>query len=186
MARRSRSARAPAARSATSAPTPTTSPIMSAASRPSNSAPISPRSAPAARSTTTCRSCCATPMARAARCGRARSRRATRTACACASTGPRAASTGCRPNPNQMLWSPFGQSTRIVTRGGPDSGAAAARVTRMPPGHPEGYLEGFANIYTEVAAGDQSRARRARSRRRACISRPSTMASRASPSSRRR
>ena len=54
-------------------------------------------------------------------------------------------------NPNEMLWSPLGQSTRIVTRGGPDSGAAAARVTRVPPGHPEGYLEGFANIYSEVA-----------------------------------
>ena len=24
-------------------------------------------------------------------------------------------------------------------------------MTRIPPGHPEGYLEGFANIYTEVA-----------------------------------
>jgi predicted dehydrogenase len=53
--------------------------------------------------------------------------------------------------PNHMLWSPLGQSTRIVTRGGPDSGSAAARVTRIPPGHPEGYLEGFANIYSEVA-----------------------------------
>ncbi len=55
-------------------------------------------------------------------------------------------------NPNEMLWSPFEKSTRIVTRGGPDSGEAAARVTRVPPGHPEGYLEGFANIYSEVAA----------------------------------
>lgn len=54
-------------------------------------------------------------------------------------------------NPNLVLWSPLGESTRLVTRGGPDSGAAAARVTRVPPGHPEGYLEGFANIYTEVA-----------------------------------
>ncbi len=54
-------------------------------------------------------------------------------------------------DPNHMLWSPLGQSTRIVTRGGPDSGAAAARVTRIPPGHPEGYLEGFANIYSEIA-----------------------------------
>ena len=54
-------------------------------------------------------------------------------------------------NPNEMLWSPFEKSTRIVTRGGPDSGEAAARVTRVPPGHPEGYLEGFANIYSEVA-----------------------------------
>jgi len=24
-------------------------------------------------------------------------------------------------------------------------------VSRIPPGHPEGYLEGFANIYTEAA-----------------------------------
>jgi len=54
-------------------------------------------------------------------------------------------------NPNVLLWSPFGQSTRIVTRGGPDAGAAAARVTRIPTGHPEGYLEGFANIYAEIA-----------------------------------
>jgi predicted dehydrogenase len=55
-------------------------------------------------------------------------------------------------NPNQMLWSPFEKATRIITRGGPESGNAAARVTRLPPGHPEGYLEGFANIYSEVAA----------------------------------
>jgi predicted dehydrogenase len=54
-------------------------------------------------------------------------------------------------NPNEMLWSPLGKSTRTITRGGPDSGEAAARVTRVPPGHPEGYLEGFANIYSEVA-----------------------------------
>jgi predicted dehydrogenase len=53
--------------------------------------------------------------------------------------------------PERMLWSPFEKSTRIVTRGGPDSGDAAARVMRVPPGHPEGYLEGFANIYSEVA-----------------------------------
>src|SRR5271169_2947080 len=54
-------------------------------------------------------------------------------------------------NPNEMLWSPLEKSTRTITRGGPDAGNAAARVTRIPPGHPEGYLEGFANIYSEVA-----------------------------------
>jgi predicted dehydrogenase len=54
-------------------------------------------------------------------------------------------------NPNRMIWTPLGKSARIVTRGGPDSGEAAARVTRVPPGHPEGYLEGFATIYSEVA-----------------------------------
>ena len=54
-------------------------------------------------------------------------------------------------NSNRMIWTPLGKSARIVTRGGPDSGEAAARVTRVPPGHPEGYLEGFATIYSEVA-----------------------------------
>ena len=36
-------------------------------------------------------------------------------------------------------------------RGGAGSGPEAARLTRTPSGHPEGYLEGFANIYSEVA-----------------------------------
>ena len=55
-------------------------------------------------------------------------------------------------NPNQLFWSPYEKPTQILTRGGPGSGEAAGRVTRVPPGHPEGYLEGFANIYSEVAA----------------------------------
>ena len=54
-------------------------------------------------------------------------------------------------NPNYLFWSPYEKSTRIITRGGPEAGEAAARVTRIPPGHPEGYLEGFASIYSEVA-----------------------------------
>jgi hypothetical protein len=29
--------------------------------------------------------------------------------------------------------------------------AAGQRVNRIPPGHPEGYLEAFATIYTEAA-----------------------------------
>ncbi len=54
-------------------------------------------------------------------------------------------------NPNEMFYSPFGEPTRILTRAGPGSGEAASRVTRVPSGHPEGYLEGFANIYSDVA-----------------------------------
>jgi predicted dehydrogenase len=54
-------------------------------------------------------------------------------------------------NPNYLYWSPFGKPTQIISRGGAGAGAAAARVTRIPPGHPEGYLEAFANIYSEVA-----------------------------------
>jgi predicted dehydrogenase len=54
-------------------------------------------------------------------------------------------------NPNELRWAPLGEPARIITRAGPGSGSAAARVTRTPGGHPEGYLEGFANIYSEVA-----------------------------------
>ncbi|MBS1118455.1 MAG: oxidoreductase [Deltaproteobacteria bacterium] len=53
--------------------------------------------------------------------------------------------------PNQLWASTLWQPPRRITRGGPGSGPAAERITRVPPGHPEGYLEGFANIYSEVA-----------------------------------
>ena len=55
-------------------------------------------------------------------------------------------------NPNELLHSPFGAPTRRLTRGGPGTGGEAARLTRIPAGHPEGYIEGFANIYGEIAA----------------------------------
>jgi len=54
-------------------------------------------------------------------------------------------------DPNYLWYSPFGQPRQLITRGGAGSGPASARVTRVPPGHPEGYLEGFANIYAEAA-----------------------------------
>ena len=54
-------------------------------------------------------------------------------------------------DPNYLWFTPFGQEKRKITRGGAGSGPEAARLTRIPPGHPEGYLEGFANIYTEAA-----------------------------------
>ena len=54
-------------------------------------------------------------------------------------------------DPNYLWYTPFGEPKRLITRGGAGSGPAAARVTRIPSGHPEGYLEGFANVYNEVA-----------------------------------
>lgn len=54
-------------------------------------------------------------------------------------------------HPNQLQWSEFGKSTQVVSRGTGAANQDAARVTRLPSGHPEGYLEGFANIYAEVA-----------------------------------
>ena len=54
-------------------------------------------------------------------------------------------------DPNYLWFTPFGQPKRLITRGGAGSGPEAARMSRVPPGHPEGYLEGFANIYAEAA-----------------------------------
>ena len=36
---------------------------------------------------------------------------------------------------------------RRLTRGSPWLSAAAAHATRLPPGHPEGFIEAFANVY---------------------------------------
>lgn len=54
-------------------------------------------------------------------------------------------------DPNRLWYTPFGQPKQLITRNGAGSGPAAARMSRVPPGHPEGYLEGFANIYAEAA-----------------------------------
>jgi predicted dehydrogenase len=54
-------------------------------------------------------------------------------------------------NPNYLNVTPLGAPPYRLSRGGHGTGDAAARVTRIPAGHPEGYLEGFANIYAEAA-----------------------------------
>ena len=54
-------------------------------------------------------------------------------------------------NPNYLWVTPLGAPRYRLTRGGAGTGPEAARMTRVPPGHPEGYLEGFANIYAEAA-----------------------------------
>lgn len=54
-------------------------------------------------------------------------------------------------DPNYLWYTPFGQPKQVLTRGGAGSLPVAGRVSRVPPGHPEGYLEGFATIYAEAA-----------------------------------
>ncbi len=54
-------------------------------------------------------------------------------------------------NPNYLWFTPFGEPKRLITRNGAGAGTAAARVSRIPGGHPEGYLEAFATIYSEAA-----------------------------------
>jgi len=53
--------------------------------------------------------------------------------------------------PNQLQWSPFGQPTQTISRATGAANTDAARVTRIPAGHPEGYLEAFATLYGEIA-----------------------------------
>ena len=59
--------------------------------------------------------------------------------------------------PNELWFSPLGDVPRKLTRGGIAAGPEAARVTRIPGGHPEGYLEAFASIYTEVSRAIRAR-----------------------------
>jgi len=53
-------------------------------------------------------------------------------------------------NPNELWFTPLGGTAQRLMRGRVDS-AAAAHATRIPPGHPEGYLEAFAQLYTDAA-----------------------------------
>ena len=59
--------------------------------------------------------------------------------------------------PNQLYWTPFGQPTQMIARGTSTAGPDAARVTRIPSGHPEGYLEAFATVYSEIGHAIRSR-----------------------------
>ncbi|MFN4208748.1 MAG: Gfo/Idh/MocA family protein [Agrobacterium albertimagni] len=54
-------------------------------------------------------------------------------------------------DPNYLWFTRLGEAKQLITRGGAGANSAAARVTRIPSGHPEGYLEAFATIYTEAA-----------------------------------
>ncbi|MEO0913765.1 MAG: Gfo/Idh/MocA family oxidoreductase [Pseudomonadota bacterium] len=62
-------------------------------------------------------------------------------------------------DPNYLWHTPLGAPKQRITRGGAGAGEAAAAVSRIPAGHPEGYLEGFATLYREAA--DAIAARRA-------------------------
>ncbi|RCW22048.1 putative dehydrogenase [Ciceribacter lividus] len=55
-------------------------------------------------------------------------------------------------DPNYLWFTRLGEPKQLITRAGAGAGASAARVTRIPSGHPEGYLEAFATIYSEAAA----------------------------------
>lgn len=52
--------------------------------------------------------------------------------------------------PNHLVFRPLGQPERVYRRGNDYLCEAAKGVTRLPFGHPEAFLEAFANVYNAV------------------------------------
>jgi predicted dehydrogenase len=53
--------------------------------------------------------------------------------------------------PNELVFTPLDGRVQIIKRGADDLSADAKARIRTPPGHPEGYLEAFANLYCGFA-----------------------------------
>jgi predicted dehydrogenase len=51
----------------------------------------------------------------------------------------------------ELRFTPYGEPTRTIFRGGAGGTAASHAVSRMPVAHPEGYIEAFANLYRDAA-----------------------------------
>jgi predicted dehydrogenase len=54
-------------------------------------------------------------------------------------------------DPNELIFAPLGEPRRSIRRGSAGTGQAATHATRIPSGHPEGYLEAFAQLYKDLA-----------------------------------
>lgn len=54
--------------------------------------------------------------------------------------------------PNTLIFKQQGQPDQIWRTGQPYMSTEAKEVTRLPAGHPEGYLEAFANLYKMIIA----------------------------------
>jgi predicted dehydrogenase len=53
--------------------------------------------------------------------------------------------------PNTLQFARLGEAPETIRRPGPGGNSPAAHASRIPAGHPEGYLEGFAQLYTDLA-----------------------------------
>lgn len=53
--------------------------------------------------------------------------------------------------PNNLEVALLGEPTRRIVRGGPGVGLLSSEATRIPSGHPEGFLEAFAQLYSDIA-----------------------------------
>ena len=66
--------------------------------------------------------------------------------------GTRAGLEWHQEEPNLLILKPGGRAWELFRAGGPYLSDAAGYATRTPAGHPEGYLEAFANIYRDFMA----------------------------------
>jgi predicted dehydrogenase len=54
-------------------------------------------------------------------------------------------------DPNYLWLTPYGETPRRISRAGAGTTPAAAHAARFPAGLPEGYIEAFAQLYTDLA-----------------------------------
>ena len=73
--------------------------------------------------------------------------------------GEKAGIEWAQEDPNYLRFTPYGKAPVLISRSGPAATAYAKHATRIPSGHPEGYVEAFAQLYTDLA--EQISARRA-------------------------
>ena len=65
--------------------------------------------------------------------------------------GERAGLDWRQEDPNYLWLTPYGAPPQLIRRAGAGARPAAAHATRIPAGHPEGYLEAFAQLYADLA-----------------------------------
>ncbi len=65
--------------------------------------------------------------------------------------GSKASLEWAQEQPNALTFTPFGEPPRLIRRAGAGASAVAGHASRIPAGHPEGYLEAFAQLYRDLA-----------------------------------
>jgi predicted dehydrogenase len=65
--------------------------------------------------------------------------------------GSKAALEWAQEQPNALRFTRYGEPPQLIRRAGAGASAIAAHASRIPAGHPEGYIEAFAQLYRDLA-----------------------------------
>lgn len=65
--------------------------------------------------------------------------------------GERAGLEWSQESPNHLRFTRYGEPPQLIARGGAGAAPVAAAASRIPSGHPEGYIEAFAQVYRDIA-----------------------------------